>query len=374
MRFLFLCCTLFFACASSAQKYFLFIGTYTGTGSKGIYVYQFDAATGKATWLNNTDSGTVVNPSFLDIAPNQQFVYACTETRTANAGGISAFSFNKKNYKLSFINKQTSGGDNPCYVSVHKNGNWATVGNYSGGSLASFPINKDGSTQVYSQLIQHEGTGIKKQQEKAHVHATVFSPDGKYLFTPDLGIDKIMTYQFNATASQPLKPAAASFTQTTPGSGPRHFTFHPNSKWAYLIEELSGTVSSYNHKNGKLNFIQRISAHADTATGEFGSADIHISPDGKFLYASNRGKENNIAIFKIDKLTGQLTTIGYQSTIGIRPRNFCIDPSGNYLLAANQQTGNIVIFKRNKTTGLLQPTGEEINIPEPVCLKMIKMK
>jgi 6-phosphogluconolactonase len=247
------------------------------------------------------------------------------------------------------------------------------AGNYSGGSLAAFPINKDGSLQPYSQLIQHKGSSINKtRQEMPHVHSTVFSPKGDYLFTPDLGLDKVMIYRFNAGAQKPLHPALPPYAQTTPGSGPRHFIFHPNNKWAYLIEEMGGAVAAYAYKGGKLTQLQQLAAHADTASGEFGSADIHISPDGKFLYASNRGIENNLAIFKIDKSTGKLSSVGYQSTLGIRPRNFCIDPTGNYLLAANQQTNNIVVFKRDMKTGLLKYTGEEIKIPEPVCLKMMK--
>lgn len=358
-----------------AQNYFLFIGTYTGSGSKGIYVYQFDAATGKAIWLSNTDSGTVVNPSYLAISPNESFLYACTETRTVNAGGISAFRFDKKSAALHFINKQSSGGDNPAYVAVHKSGNWVTCGNYSGGSLAVFPTNKDGSLQPYRQLIQHDGKGINtSRQEKAHVHATVFSPKHDYLFVPDLGMDKLMIYPFNTSSPTPIDTSNKSFVAATPGAGPRHFEFHPNGKWAYLMEEMGGAVVAYEYKKGALKKLQEITSHPDTATGEFGSADIHVSPDGKFLYASNRGKENNIAIFKIDHNTGKLSSIAYQSTLGIRPRNFCIDPSGNFLLAANQQTGNIVIFKRDKQTGLLTPTSDQIKIPEPVCLKMIAVK
>jgi 6-phosphogluconolactonase len=352
-----------------SQKYFLFIGTYTGSGSKGIYVYTFDASTGKAKWVSNTEA---VNPSYLAIAPGGKLLYACTETRTANAGGVSAFSFDRDKGTLTFINKQSSGGDNPAYVSVHKSGKWVIPGNYSGGNLSAFPVNEDGSLKPYSQLIQHTGTSINKQrQDMPHVHSTVFSPGGDYLFVADLGLDKIMIYKFNASASKPMQPASPAFVSTTPGSGPRHFIFHPNKKWAYLIEEMGGAVSAYQYKKGRLDVMQRIFTHADTATGEFGSADIHISPDGKFLYASNRGRENNIAIFSIDK-KGQLSLAGFQSTMGVQPRNFTIDPSGKYLLAANQRTGNIVIFKRDVNTGLLHYTGEQINIPEPVCLKMME--
>ncbi|MDB5200502.1 MAG: lactonase family protein [Chitinophagaceae bacterium] len=371
MRSLFIYLLLSVSLAASCQKYFLFIGTYTGSGSKGIYVYTFDASTGKAQWVSNT--ADVVNPSYLAIAPGGSFLYACTETITANAGGVSAFRFDRVKGNLTFINKQSSGGDNPAYVSVHKSGKWVIPGNYSGGSLSAFPVNADGSLQPYSQLVQHTGKGINKQrQEKAHVHSTVFSPDENYLFAPDLGMDKVMVYKFNASAQQPLQPASPPFVSTEPGSGPRHFIFHPNKKWAYLIEEMAGKVIAYNYKNGLLDAIQQIVTHADTAKGDFGSADIHISPDGNFLYTSNRGNENNIAIFSINRTTGLLSLAGFQSTMGIQPRNFTIDPSGKYLLVANQKTGNIVIFKRDIKTGLLQYTGEQINVPQPVCLKMIK--
>lgn len=368
MRSFLLSLFLFISAAANSQKYFLFIGTYTNSGSKGIYVYTFDASTGKAHWISNTEG--VVNPSYLAIAPASSVLYTCNET---NEGGLSAFKFNRSNGTLRFLNKQSTGGDNPAYVSVDNSGKWVIAGNYSGGSLAAFPVNKNGRLLPYSQLILHTGKGVNvNRQEKAHVHSTVFSPDGNYLFVPDLGIDKVMIYKFNPVAQQPMQAATPPFVSTKPGSGPRHFIFHPDKKHAYLMEEMGGAVVAYNYKNGKLKQIQEIAAHPDTATGEFGSADIHVSPDGKFLYASNRGNENNIAIFSINKATGMLTLSGFQSTMGVKPRNFMIDPSGKYLLVANQQTNNIVIFKRDMKTGLLKYTGEQIKIPEPVCLKMMK--
>ena len=371
MRLFFFCILLFISTASNCQKYFLFIGTYTGSGSKGIYVYTFDVATGKAQWISNTDS--TVNPSYLAIAPGSSLLYACNETKIKDGGGISAFKFNRKNGQLSFINKQSSGGDDPAYLSVNKKANWVIAGNYSGGSLSAFEVNANGSLQSFNQLIQHSGNSINKQrQEKSHVHATVFSPKEDFIFVPDLGIDKVMIYKFNSSAKKPLQQSSPAFIKTEAGSGPRHFIFHPNGKWAYLIEELAGTVVAYNYSQGKLDPIQKIAAHADTAKGNFGSADIHTSPDGMFLYVSNRSNENNIAIFSINPASGKLISAGYQTTMGIQPRNFIIDPSGKYLLAANQKTGNIVIFKRDFKTGLLQYTGEQINVPQPVCLKMIK--
>jgi 6-phosphogluconolactonase len=358
---------------SEAQNYYLFIGTYTNTGSKGIYVYRFDASTGKLTWASNTDS--LVNPSYLSLSPDGKFLYACTETRTANAGSVSAFAFDAKNGKLTFLNKQSSGGDNPVYVTVHKSRKWIALGNYSGGNLAVFPVNKDGSLQPYRQLIQHAGSSINKErQEKAHVHSTIFSPDHNFLFAPDLGMDKVMGYRFREKEAQPLTVAGDGY-KALAGSGPRHLCFRPDGKFAYLAEEMAGAVVvfKYNAEIGKLDPIQTLVTHRDTAKGPFGSADIHPSPDGRFLYVSNRGKENNLAVYSIDRSTGSLTIAGYQFTGGTVPRNFIVEPSGKFLLVANQESGNVVVFRINKKTGLPEPTGVEIKIPQPVCLQLLKL-
>ncbi|HEX2536349.1 MAG TPA: lactonase family protein, partial [Chitinophagaceae bacterium] len=235
------------------------------------------------------------------------------------------------------------------------------------------PVAKDGSLQPYVQLVQHEGTGANKErQEKAHVHATVLSPDQRYVYVPDLGMDKVMAYRFQPAAEKPLQPAQPVFVRSEPGSGPRHFTFHPNGKWAYLVEELTGTVVAYRYANGKLTSLDRKATHPNTYTGAKGSADIHVSPDGRFLYASNRGDANTLAIFAIDSRTGKLTLKGYQPTLGVHPRNFAIDPSGNFLLVANRDSNAIVVFRRNPKTGLLRATGKTIEVPSPVCLKLFR--
>ncbi len=362
---------LFLSFCAFSQEYYLLIGTYTNTGSKGIYVYKFNTATGEAKWISNTDSAA--NPSYLAISSNGKYVYAVDEQGGQKDGQISAYSFDRATGNLKLLNTQSSGGDHPCYVSVTKNGRWVTAGNYSGGSLAAFEVAKDGSLKPAAQVIQHEGTSINKaRQEKAHVHSTVFSPKEDFLFVPDLGMDKVMIYKFNPSAKQPLQAAQPPFEMSKPGTGPRHFIFHPNGKFAYLIEELSGTVSAYQYSNGRLTNIQDIITHPQDFKGTIGSADIHLSPDGKFLYASNRGDENTITIFSVNPSTGKLALVGYQPTMGKTPRNFMIDPTGNYLLVANQNSNNIVIFKRNKTTGTLEATGKQIEVPAPVCLKMTK--
>ncbi|MCY7422705.1 MAG: lactonase family protein [Chitinophagaceae bacterium] len=359
-----------FSSSLFAQTFTLYVGTYTGSGSKGIYAYRFNALIGKATFLNARDS--VTNPSFLAISPNKKFLFAVNETDGKNPGKVNSYAINPTTGKLTFLNQQETGGDNPCYVAVHKSNNWLAVANYSGGSASVLKINANGSLQPYAQLMQDSGKGTNPaRQEKAHVHSTVFSPDNAFLFTPDLGLDKVMAYRFNQFSARPLTKASPSMVTTEDGSGPRHLTFHPNNRFAYLIEEMAGVVSAYKYNNGRLILIQRIATHPSTYKGNPGSADIHVSPDGKFLYASNRGDENNISIFKIDPRTGRLQAKGYQSVLGKTPRNFVIDPTGNYLLAANQGTNNVVIFKRNKTTGALTATGNELQIPMPVCLKWL---
>lgn len=371
MRLFLAICISFCALLGSAQNYYLFVGTYTTGKSKGIYVFQFNSTNGEVVYVSNTDSCT--NPSFLSVSPNGKYLYAVNETGREQPGHISAFTFDKTIGKLLFINQQLSGGDDPCFVTTDQSGKWIVVANYSGGSLSTFPVNADGSLQPYSQLIQHKGSSSNKErQEKAHVHATFFSPDYRYLLAPDLGMDKLMVYQFTASRKTPLKPAPVPFIASLPGSGPRHLAFHPNKKFAYLVEELTGTVKTFSYNKGLLYPIQTIATHPASYKGQPGSADIHVSPDGKFLYASNRGEENNLAIFSIDAFTGILTNKGYQAITGAQPRNFIIDPGGKYLLVANQKTNNIVVYKRDLLTGLLQPTLQQIEVPSPVCLQMLE--
>lgn len=353
-----------------SQHNYLFIGTYTSGESKGIYVYDFDSRTGTLKPIGYADS--VENPSFLTVSKNGKYLYAVNETGGEKPGSASSFSFNKKTGKLKFLNTQPTSGDHPCYIDVDREGDFVVAGNYSGGSLALFPV-KDGMLQPAIQVIQHTGNGANKlRQEKAHVHATKFSPDNKYVLVPDLGIDKVMIYPFDRKAGQPLNKDAAKAVTITPGSGPRHISFHPNGKYVYLVEELSGMVTGFEFNDGTMKRIQTINAHPDSYTEAKGSADIHVSADGKFLYASNRAASNTIGIFSIDESSGHLSTVGFQPTLGNTPRNFSMDPSGNFLLVANQQSNNIIVFKRDKETGLLKETGISVEVPSPVCLKFLK--
>ncbi len=256
---------------------------------------------------------------------------------------------------------------------MNSNRKWAVVANYSGGSLSALPIQADGSLAPAAQVIQHYGRGADSmRQEKAHVHSAFFTPGDHFILSADLGMDKIMIYHFNANAMQPLSDAKDSFVSVLPGSGPRHLAFHPAKPYVYAIEELSGTVEVYSYSNDRLTHKQRISSNPADFKGNKGSADIHVSPNGRFLYASNRGDANTIAIYAIDTATGKLQIKGFQPVLGKHPRNFIIDPAGHFLLVANRDTDNIVVFRIDDETGLLKATGIQIDIPNPVCLKLLK--
>jgi 6-phosphogluconolactonase len=247
----------------------------------------------------------------------------------------------------------------------------AFAGNYGGGSLAAIPIKSDGSLGDKPQFIQHSGSSSKPNQDKPHVHATVLSPDERYLFVPDLGTDKVNIYQVSAGKEPILTPAAQPFASVAAGGGPRHFVFHPNGKTAYLLQEMTGIVSVFSYANGSLKEQGTATLPAVGATGRIDAADIHVSPDGKFLYGSLRGDQNEIVVCSIDK-SGALTVVGRQSSQGKTPRGFEIDPSGNFLIVGNQGSDTIVVFKRDQKTGLLTPAGKEIPLGAPVCFKFVK--
>ncbi len=351
-----------------AQEQTLLIGTYTNTTSEGIYVYKFNTATAGTKFISTVKSS---NPSFLAVSQNQKYVYAVNEN---NPGTVSSFSFHKDSGTLSFLNTVETKGAHPCYVSTDRKAKHVVVGNYSGGNLSVFDVKEDGTLSEAKQTIQHNGNSVNRQrQEKAHVHAAVYSPDYNFLFVPDLGMDKLMIYKVDNKTGM-LTAADPDFEEINPGSGPRHVDVHPNKNYLYLIEELTGRVSAFKYKEGKLSLVQNVSTHPMDYKGAKGSADIHVSPNGKFLYCSNRGDENSIAIFSINEETGMLIPLGFQSTLGLHPRNFSIDPSGKFLLVANRDSDEVVIFQINQTTGLLTDTKQRIKVPRPVCLKWISIK
>lgn len=357
------------AFAQKNKQYNLLIGTYTNKEkTNGIHVFSFDTETGESKERSKTLA--ITNSSYLAISKDRRYVYSVSEEGDGK-GTVNAFAFDPVKAELKLINTVTSAGDHPCYVSVDSKNRFVFVGTYSSGTLSAIPVNTDGSLGSDIQTIQHSGSGVNKdRQEKAHVHAVVLSPDDRYLFVPDLGTDKVNVYSVDVAKTHPLTPVREVIA--TPGSGPRHLTFHPNGKSAFLILELDATVTVFDHKDGDLIAKQSITLLPSDFKGNVGAADIHVSPDGKFLYASNRGDANEITIFSIAK-NGALKEVGRQSTLGKSPRNFAIDPTGNFLLAANQNSNNVIVFKRNLKTGILTDTGKRIEIDRPVCLKFVPM-
>jgi 6-phosphogluconolactonase len=363
---------LFLLLPEGAKENYLVVGTYTGGKSEGIYVYKFNSEDGSYKEVSHIKAS---NPSYIAISPDEKYVYAVNEdAKEGHGGDITAYSFNKQNGTLTQLNQQPTGGDHPCYVDIDKTGKWVFAANYSSGSLSVYPVNADGSLGAVSTHITHSGSGaVKGRQDSPHVHCTFISPDNKWLYVPDLGIDKVMIYAFNVKTGK-LTPGTQPFAESQPGGGPRHITFHPNKKFAYVVEELSGQVLVYRYQKGQLTLLQRTSTLPARQKGFAGSADIHVSADGKFLYASNRGDFNNIAIYKVDSKKGTLSILGFQSTLGNAPRNFNFDPSGNYLLAGSQNKDEIMVFSRDPQTGLLTDNGKRIEVGKPVCLKWIGMK
>ncbi|HEY0245005.1 MAG TPA: lactonase family protein [Mucilaginibacter sp.] len=355
----------------TAPKTFdLLIGTYTKATSKGIYVYRFYEETGKLAYLAEADDLT--NPSYLCVSDNNKFVYAVNESD--KGGGISALKFDPASGKLEQINSQQT-GSGPAYIAVDKDQKNVIVSNYSGGSLAVAALNKDGSIGAVTQTIKDEGHSINADRQAApHVHSSMFSPDEKYLLYADLGTDKINIYSYHASKTPALTPATPSFVEAQPGNGPRHMAFSADGKYLYLVQEMGAVVTAYSFNDGKLKQLQSVSMVPDGYTGKVGAADIHISPDGRFLYASNRGDADEIVQYAISPENGQLTFIERYRTMGKSPRNFVIDPTGNYLLVANQSSDNVSVFKIDKPSGKLSPTRTQINISMPVCLKMVPVE
>lgn len=353
------------------MPYKLLIGTYTtSTNSDGIWVYDFDTETGNFNYKSKVSG--VESPSYLAITRDGKHVYSVNEVRN---GGVSSFIFNPATAELTFLNRVSSGGEGPCYVAVDDRDKYVFAGNYGSGSLSAIPIKEDGSLSTDVQFIQQEGSSIdKSRQQGPHVHSTVLSPDNHYLLTPNLGTDKVSIYVFDANkTSKPLAPADPAFVSVKPGSGPRHIIFHPNSKFVYLVHEMGSMITVFDYKNGKLTEKQTITMLSPDFKGKVGAADIHISPDGKFLYASNRGEANELVIYSINK-EGKLNYVGRQTALGKTPRNFVIDPTGNFLLVANQDSNEVIIFKRDLKTGLLAPTEKKIQVGRPVCLKFMVME
>jgi 6-phosphogluconolactonase len=347
------------------KSFDLIVGAYTSGNSKGIAVYRFYTETGRLAYLSQIDN--VSNPSYLAVSSNNKFVYAVNEN---DNGEVSSFSFEPKTGQLKFINKVSTLGGSPCYISVDKAQKNLFVANYSGGNIAVLPLNEDGSIAPASMTLKDDGHGINKErQEKAHVHTAVLSPDEKYVLYTDLGTDKINITKYKGGKNNQIVPANPAFVSVKPGYGPRHLAFSNDKKYLYLITEMGSSVIVFDYNNGKPKQKQDISLLADGFKGTTGAADIHISPNGKFLYATNRGDANDISVFSINPENGELTFVDRKSTGGKGPRNFVIDPTGKYLLVAHQNSDNIYVFQLDEATGKLIRVVSRIEVGNPVCLK-----
>jgi 6-phosphogluconolactonase len=357
-------------------EFIAYVGTYTRQNSKGIYAWRFDATTGKLTSIGLV--GESSNPSFLAIHPNHRFLYAVNENNTFEGqpgGSVSAFSIDAATGQLKPLNQVSTGGPGPCHVSLDKTGKWLFVANYGGGSVAAFPVHGDGSLGKASTFVQHTGSSVNPQrQRKPFGHSANPSPDGRFVLVADLGLDQVLTYPLDKVKG--MASTANPIAKIEPGSGPRHMAFHPKGKFAYLVSEMAATVTafSYDAAKGGLKELQTISMLPKDFTGTKGAAEIAIDPSGKFLYASNRGSADSIAVFSIDPGKGTLTAVDYVPTQGKNPRNFAIDPTGAYLFAANQDTANVVVFRIDRKTGKLTPTGDRLDVAFPVCVVFLPVR
>jgi 6-phosphogluconolactonase len=353
-------------------RFWAYVGTYTRKGgSEGIYRFDFDAATGKLS--ARALAAKTASPSFLAIHPGRKFLYAVGEMSSVGkkGGALVAFAIDPKTGDLTRLNQQSSEGAGPCHVVVDAKGKYLLAANYGGGNACCLPIEKGGKLGKATGFVQHEGSSVNKaRQERPHAHSVNLSPDNRFAFVADLGIDKVMIYKLGpkSGALTPNDPPSAS---VAPGAGPRHFAFHPSGKYAYVINELDSTVTAfaYDAAKGALKTLQTVPTLAKPHKGN-STAEVVVHPSGKFLYGSNRG-HNSIASFAIDTKTGKLTPTGHQGKDVKVPRNFVVDPTGKWALVANQDGNSIVVFRIDTDTGKLEPTGHKVEVPTPVCIRLM---
>jgi len=361
---------------SSQRELIVYLGTYTNNGrSEGIYVCRLDLSSGELKQIDVAKG--VANPSFLTVDPRTHFLYAVNEVEKFEgkaSGAVSAFSIEPATGRLRLVNQQSSGGSGPCHLALDGSGRFLLVANYDVGSFEVLPV-RQGALGAPVDLIQHRGSSINpKRQAGPHAHCVVTDKNNRRVFVTDLGLDKIMIYEFDSGAGK-LTPNQKPWFQTKPGAGPRHFAFHNNGRWAYVISELDSTMSAlaYDRESGELREVQTISTLPADFTGKSYCAELQVAPSGKFLYGSNRGHDS-IVVYSIDRTTGKLGLVEHTSTGGKTPRNFAIEPGGRWLLAANQNSDSVVSFAIDPKSGKLSPSGHSVEIPVPVCVAFLSDK
>jgi 6-phosphogluconolactonase len=362
----------------------VFIGTYTepivfGTGQilqgkgKGIYVFRMDVSSGSLEQCGLTEG--VQNPSFLAFHPSRRFLYAVNELKEfegATTGAASAFSMDPDTGELGFLNSKATHGTDPCHLTVDRTGRYVLVANFMSGSVCVLPIREDGSLGDATDVVQHQGSSVDPaRQSGPHAHAAVQDATGRYVFVPDLGLDRVMVYRFDATRGK-LEPNDEPWADVTPGGGPRQIAMHPVGRYAYVINELNSTMTAfqYDGDRGSLRAIQTLSTLPEDFEGTSTCAEAQISPSGRLLYGSNRGHDS-IVIYAVDQTDGTLTCVGHESTQGRMPRHFAVGPVGEFLLAANQDTDNLVVFRLDSESGELMATGHSVLVPTPVCVQFL---
>jgi 6-phosphogluconolactonase len=343
---------------------------FAGSGKKDIEAFRFDPATGALTSLGQ--AARIAHPSFLAIAPNRHFLYAVSEGRDPSGSSVSAFSIDAAAGRLALLNSRPAGGAGPCYIEVDAGGRNALIANYNSGSAAVFPLAANGALGPMSAFVQDTGSSVNPERQKGpHAHCIVTDPASRFAFVCDLGLDKVMISRFDATRGS-LAPAEPAFVPVKPGAGPRHIAFHPNGRWACVINEMASTLTvfAYDAARGTLREIQTESTLPKDFTGRNTDAEVAVHPSGKFVYASNRG-DDSIAVFACDPETGRLTFEQRAPTGGKTPRQFEIDPTGAWLLAANQDSDTVAVFRIDASTGHLQPVGTPVHSDNPMCVKFL---
>jgi 6-phosphogluconolactonase len=365
---------LFAATVPSGGAMLVYIGTYTGGKSKGIYVSRFDSATGRLTPPELAVA--TPSPSFLAVHPGKRFLYAAGESTNLGGkpvGAVSAFSLDAKTGQLTLLNQESSGGAGPCHLAVDPTGKCLLVANYGSGSIAALPIRADGSLAAPHAVIQHQGSSVNPQRQAGpHGHFITPAPDNRFALACDLGLDQVLVYRFDPAKSS-LVANAPPFAAVKPGSGPRHLAFHPSGRFVFLINEMGSTLTAfaYNAKRGALKELQTISTLPENFAGNSTCAEVQVHPSGKFVYGSNRGHDS-IAVFGFDAASGKLTCLEHQSTQGKTPRHFALDPAGHWLLAENQDSDSIVVFRVDSKTGRLSPAGQTVTVGAPVCAVFVR--
>lgn len=347
----------------------VYVGTFTpsrGGRAEGIYVFRMDPETGALAPVQTVPD--VESPSWVALHPSGRFLYS---SNAVEDGGVSAFAVDPSAGTLSFLNRQSSGGASPAHVSVDPSGRWALAANYGSGHVAVLPIGQDGRLGAPSDVRRHEGPpGPNAQrQDGPHAHQIRFDPNGRFVLANDLGLDRTFVYRFDAENGK-LIPNDPPYATAQPGSGPRHLAFHPSSRYLYVLNEIGATVNvfSYDAATGAPSHLEVVATTPDGFQDRNSTAQILVHPNGRFVYASNRGHDS-IAIFRVDEATGRLTPIGHESTRGKTPRNFNFDPSGRFLLAANQDSDTIVTFRVDPESGRLEATGAIAECATPTCLE-----